>query len=188
MTTMVSDESPPPSLRSRTPCLTKFSAPDLASGADLSASIEQAFSYDGLGILTVKNVPDLPELRRTLLPLARTFGDLPEDVKVLRFASMPRNRTMCASGCLICDPRDVLGARRSTSHQRLFMPSAGATDGRSSRASPTSPKAPSMRIRSTTAPWRTRSSSRPTPHSSTRTFGLRRTYPSSSPHSKPLVR
>jgi hypothetical protein len=40
-----------------------------------------AFSYSGLGILTVVNVPTLVEKRKALLPMARTFAELPEDVK-----------------------------------------------------------------------------------------------------------
>ena len=40
-----------------------------------------AFSYDGLGILTVVNVPTLAEKRQALLPLARAFAELPADVK-----------------------------------------------------------------------------------------------------------
>jgi len=54
---------------------------DLVAGKDLTADIERAFSYDGLGILTVVNVPNLAEKRKALLPLARTFAELPEDVK-----------------------------------------------------------------------------------------------------------
>ena len=40
-----------------------------------------AFSYEGLGILTVVNVPTLAEKRQALLPLARTFAELPTEVK-----------------------------------------------------------------------------------------------------------
>lgn len=54
---------------------------DLDADVDLTDRIGEAFGYDGLGILTVKNIPGLPELRQNLLPLARTFADLPDEVK-----------------------------------------------------------------------------------------------------------
>lgn len=43
---------------------------DLVNKADLSATIEQAFGYDGMGILTVSGVPGLNPKREKLLPLA----------------------------------------------------------------------------------------------------------------------
>lgn len=43
---------------------------DLVSGKDLSAEIERAYGYDGLGILTVKNIPELVQKKMQLLPLA----------------------------------------------------------------------------------------------------------------------
>jgi len=54
---------------------------DLVQGKDLTAEIERAFSYEGLGILAVLNVPSLGEKRAALLPLARSFAELPGDVK-----------------------------------------------------------------------------------------------------------
>lgn len=54
---------------------------ELEADADLSDRIAEAFSYDGLGILTVRGVPGLAELRQNLLPLARRFADLPDEVK-----------------------------------------------------------------------------------------------------------
>ena len=53
----------------------------LVAGDDLSEDIGVAFGVDGLGILTVANVPTWEEKRRALLPLARQFADLPESVK-----------------------------------------------------------------------------------------------------------
>ncbi len=43
------------------------------SQADLSASIEAAFGFDGLGILVVRGVPNFAELRGKLLPLAHRY-------------------------------------------------------------------------------------------------------------------
>jgi isopenicillin N synthase-like dioxygenase len=54
---------------------------DLVSHADLSAQIEAAFGYDGMGILAVSGVPELDAKRMTLLPLAFQFANLPERVK-----------------------------------------------------------------------------------------------------------
>ena len=53
----------------------------LVAGEDLSDQIGIAFGVDGLGILTVENVPAWEEKRRALLPLAREFADLPVSVK-----------------------------------------------------------------------------------------------------------
>jgi isopenicillin N synthase-like dioxygenase len=54
---------------------------DLVQEKDLSPLIEEAFGPDGLGILTVSNIPQLKQLRDQLLPLAHKFATLPEDVK-----------------------------------------------------------------------------------------------------------
>ena len=54
---------------------------DLVANENLSAKIEEAFGISGLGVLTVKNVPNLPTHRAALLPLAREFAILPEQVK-----------------------------------------------------------------------------------------------------------
>lgn len=54
---------------------------DLISGKDLTAEIEKAYSYDGIGVLTVKNVPNFVEARAKMLPLAREFAILPEEIK-----------------------------------------------------------------------------------------------------------
>lgn len=43
---------------------------DLVARSDLSAAIEEAFGYDGMGILAVSGVPGLNPKRETLLPLA----------------------------------------------------------------------------------------------------------------------
>jgi hypothetical protein len=37
---------------------------------DFSKAIEEAFGINGLGLLTVKNVPNVSTLRKNLLPLA----------------------------------------------------------------------------------------------------------------------
>ena len=54
---------------------------DLVAGVDLSDLIERAYGYDGLGVLTVKNVPSWLETRQKLLPLAQRFATLPEHIK-----------------------------------------------------------------------------------------------------------
>ena len=54
---------------------------DLVAGVDLTAEIQRAFGVDGVGLLTVKNVPNYVEARSELLPLSRKFADLPEDTK-----------------------------------------------------------------------------------------------------------
>lgn len=54
---------------------------DLVVGKDLTALIEKAYGKDGLGLLTVSNVPGVSDVRRALLPQANRFARLPEDVK-----------------------------------------------------------------------------------------------------------
>ena len=54
---------------------------DLIANKNLSSKIEEAFGISGLGVLTVKNVPNLPTHRAALLPLAREFAILPDQVK-----------------------------------------------------------------------------------------------------------
>jgi hypothetical protein len=44
-------------------------------------TVQQAFGHDGLGALAVKGVPGFAEKRQAILPLAYTFGHLPDDVK-----------------------------------------------------------------------------------------------------------
>ena len=51
------------------------------SSFDFAAEIQEAFGPDGLGLLTVKNVPDFPTLRQNLLPLAARLAQLPDEVK-----------------------------------------------------------------------------------------------------------
>lgn len=47
---------------------------------DLSESIEKGFGFEGLGLITVKNVPGVTEARESLLPLAHHFAALPAEV------------------------------------------------------------------------------------------------------------
>jgi hypothetical protein len=49
---------------------------DLLSGQDLTTLISEAFGLDGLGVLLVKNVPNLLPLRKRLLVLASEFAKL----------------------------------------------------------------------------------------------------------------
>nr|BAK00372.1 predicted protein [Hordeum vulgare subsp. vulgare] len=48
---------------------------------DLSGKIEEGLGPNGLGIISISDVPDFPALRRTLLRLAPRVANLPEDVK-----------------------------------------------------------------------------------------------------------
>eukprot|EP00891_Asterochloris_glomerata_P006053 jgi/Astpho2/6053/e_gw1.00084.69.1_t len=50
-------------------------------GADTLALLEDAFGFNGLGILLVSGVPSLAERRQQLLPLSQQFADLPADVR-----------------------------------------------------------------------------------------------------------
>jgi isopenicillin N synthase-like dioxygenase len=54
---------------------------DLIKEKNLSESIEEAFGFYGLGLLVVKNVPNVIQLRQNLLPLAHKFANLPEEIK-----------------------------------------------------------------------------------------------------------
>lgn len=54
---------------------------DLCNGKDLSIEIGNAFGSDGLGLLTIFNIPNYVEFRKRLLPLAYKFAMLPEDIK-----------------------------------------------------------------------------------------------------------
>ena len=58
------------------------SYPDLLrSDVDLSTSIAAAFGPDGIGLLTVSDIPDYPLRRDALLPLAARFAHLPAAVQ-----------------------------------------------------------------------------------------------------------
>jgi isopenicillin N synthase-like dioxygenase len=54
---------------------------DLVAQEDLSAVIEEAFGYEGMGILVVSGVPELSAKRGELLPLAFAFANLPDEAK-----------------------------------------------------------------------------------------------------------
>jgi len=49
----------------------KFNSIFVILQVDLSTSIEEAFGFNGLGLLTVRGVPELVSLRATILPLVR---------------------------------------------------------------------------------------------------------------------
>lgn len=49
--------------------------------ADLSMKIEEGFGRNGLGILSIKDVPGYSSLRRNLLDLSPRLANLPEEVK-----------------------------------------------------------------------------------------------------------
>jgi len=54
---------------------------DLLNGNDLRREIGEAFGFDGVGALTVKNVPDYVQAREKLLPLSLKFANLPDHIK-----------------------------------------------------------------------------------------------------------
>lgn len=54
---------------------------DLVAGVDLTSQIQTAFGFDGVGLLTVKNVPQYNDARSRLLPLSKKFADLPDEIK-----------------------------------------------------------------------------------------------------------
>lgn len=54
---------------------------DLIADKDLTEQIRKAYGFDGVGLLTVKNVPNYVEARKKLLPLSKKFADLPDEVK-----------------------------------------------------------------------------------------------------------
>jgi len=49
--------------------------------SNLSREIEQAFGFEGLGLILIKGVPEYPTLRQTLLPLGTAFAKLPDTIK-----------------------------------------------------------------------------------------------------------
>ena len=51
---------------------------DLVNGIDLTDEIGKAYGVDGIGLLTVSNVPGLKEARSRLLPLAQKFATMDE--------------------------------------------------------------------------------------------------------------
>ena len=55
----------------RTPVCIDYA--DLIAGKSLRAEIEEAYGFDGLGLLTVKNVPGVVAARKQLLPLAQVL-------------------------------------------------------------------------------------------------------------------
>ncbi|XP_026404615.1 uncharacterized protein LOC113299748 isoform X3 [Papaver somniferum] len=77
MTCSIGNSSSSPTIRTVT-----ISYPELKDKhADLSMKIEQGFGPNGLGILSISNVPELPSLRQNLLRLAPRLASLPEEVK-----------------------------------------------------------------------------------------------------------
>jgi len=48
---------------------------------DLSQAIEEAFGVNGLGLVTIKNVPNYTTLRRAVLPLAARLAQLTQEQK-----------------------------------------------------------------------------------------------------------
>eukprot|EP01111_Echinosteliopsis_oligospora_P015999 TRINITY_DN6510_c0_g1_i1.p1 TRINITY_DN6510_c0_g1~~TRINITY_DN6510_c0_g1_i1.p1 ORF type:complete len:378 (-),score=86.83 TRINITY_DN6510_c0_g1_i1:16-1149(-) len=53
----------------------------LVRGDDISASVEAAFGFNGLGLITVSGVPEFTTLRSRLLPLSKKFAELPDEIK-----------------------------------------------------------------------------------------------------------
>ncbi|KAG2486583.1 hypothetical protein HYH03_014753 [Edaphochlamys debaryana] len=80
---------PVPAPVAPTRTLVTFDYADLVAGKDLSAAIEEAYGPNGLGALVVANIPQYPELRRRLLPLAAKLANL--DPKVLASLEDPES-------------------------------------------------------------------------------------------------
>lgn len=53
----------------------------LISGELLGNEIEEAFGYNGLGLLLVKGIPNFPDLRKQLLPLGEKVAALSDEQK-----------------------------------------------------------------------------------------------------------
>ncbi|EGC35755.1 hypothetical protein DICPUDRAFT_151846 [Dictyostelium purpureum] len=54
---------------------------DLINGKDLTDSIEKAYGFLGYGLLVVKGIPEIVQLREKLLNLAPRYSALPEEIK-----------------------------------------------------------------------------------------------------------
>lgn len=54
---------------------------DLVNDVDLTDKIAEAYGPEGLGLLTVSNVPNVMEYRQAILPLAYKFANLPDEIK-----------------------------------------------------------------------------------------------------------
>ncbi|EGG22113.1 hypothetical protein DFA_02003 [Cavenderia fasciculata] len=54
---------------------------DLVDKKDLGKSIEEAYGFNGIGLLVVKGIPKVEQLRDSLLQLAPQYSALPDDVK-----------------------------------------------------------------------------------------------------------
>eukprot|EP00456_Euglypha_rotunda_P035423 TRINITY_DN27273_c0_g1_i1.p1 TRINITY_DN27273_c0_g1~~TRINITY_DN27273_c0_g1_i1.p1 ORF type:complete len:373 (-),score=58.88 TRINITY_DN27273_c0_g1_i1:57-1175(-) len=61
--------------------IVRLSYNDLKKGVNLGAQIEEAYGPNGLGILTVSDIPNYLELRLNLLKLAQPLANLPDHVK-----------------------------------------------------------------------------------------------------------
>jgi hypothetical protein len=60
--------------------IVNISYSELLSEGSLIYKIEEAYNLDGLGILTVSDIPGFAEKREALLPLATRFAKLPQSV------------------------------------------------------------------------------------------------------------
>ncbi|KAG8044426.1 hypothetical protein GUJ93_ZPchr0057g2644 [Zizania palustris] len=70
-------QTPPPSVRTVSIPFSDLKERD----RDLSGKIEEGLGPNGLGIISIADVPGFPLLRKALLRLAPRIADLPEDVK-----------------------------------------------------------------------------------------------------------
>uniref|UniRef100_A0A2N9H1P2 Non-haem dioxygenase N-terminal domain-containing protein n=1 Tax=Fagus sylvatica TaxID=28930 RepID=A0A2N9H1P2_FAGSY len=72
-----SSQTPFPTLRTVTISYSELKE----KSSDLSLKIEEGFGSNGLGILSISDVPGFPSLRRNLLRLSPRLASLPEEVK-----------------------------------------------------------------------------------------------------------
>ncbi|AQK88291.1 2-oxoglutarate (2OG) and Fe(II)-dependent oxygenase superfamily protein [Zea mays] len=71
------EQERPPTVRAVTIPFADLRVPD----RDLGDKIEEGLGPHGLGIVTIADVPEFPELRKRLLRLAPRIANLPEEVK-----------------------------------------------------------------------------------------------------------
>ncbi|KAL9440545.1 hypothetical protein AB3S75_019253 [Citrus x aurantiifolia] len=85
--------------------------------ADLSMKIEQGFGPNGLGILSVTDVPGFSSLHQNLLHLAPRLANLPEDVK----KDLEDHHSRYVEGLLLCNP--LLDVPTTETHLIQMYPS-----------------------------------------------------------------
>lgn len=65
------------------PGLVRIDYEDLVKGRDVSDAVFEAYGPNGLGALSIRNVPKFAELRRKVLPMSYRLAHLPESEKAV---------------------------------------------------------------------------------------------------------